>query len=139
MNSTLRYYLGEVLGLDLVPRKSASQPKIEYMAILCSHSLNSAEETLLKKMMMAAGIRDYRVSDQAPPGPGHGLVFGSMSAESLGLSELGASTDREGRRWLRTYALGDLLSGSEGEIQSRKRIAWGHLQTIKVWLKESAH
>lgn len=139
VNSTLRYYLGEVLGLDLVP--AAHQPKVQSpaVAVLCGYDLNDAEEILLRKMMQAIGVTDYTVWDVPPTGTGWGLVLGSSGEEALGLNELGSSTEHEGYRWIRTYALGDLLKGSEGEIQSRKRIAWGHLQAIKNWMKESNH
>ncbi|MGE0763019.1 MAG: hypothetical protein AB7N80_07055 [Bdellovibrionales bacterium] len=145
MNPTIRYYLGEVLGLELVPReavqKASTQPKVQSqaLAILCGHTLNEPEKVLLKKMMQAIGVDDYVVRDVPATGEGIGLVFGHASAESLGLKELGAVIEIDGRRWLRTYSLGDMLNGSDGEIQSRKRVAWAHLQTIKNWLKESQH
>lgn len=146
MNPTLRYYLGEVLGVDLVPKESLTPPaapaaplKFELINVLSFHKLSHEENALLKKMMQAIGVSDYRVTETALPGPGAGLVFGNSSADSMGLNQLGATVDVEGRRWIRTYSLNDMLTGSEGEIQSRKRTAWAHLQLIRSWLKESAH
>lgn len=142
MDYALKHYLGEVLGIDLVPSfvdEQALDPSQSFVGVLTGYSLNESETQMLKKMMLAIGSPQYRVLEQIPTGQGVGLVFGRTLSEDLGLDHVGMEKTIAGWTWIRTHSFKELLYGSAEEILRKKKETWEHLKRLQVLQNQCHH